>query len=370
MVEPRRDAPVRDWRRRSSPLARVALFAYTLLVIDASLYPFVGWRDKGIGPFDYLLQPWPAHTWEFDVIVNVLGYLPLGLLVVFAVYPKIRGIPAGLLGTLLPGMLAALMEATQTYLPTRVSSNVDLVTNTAGAFCGALLGCLIAEPALDRGRLMELRLRWFEREASYGLIIGLLWFAAVLYPEPFAFALGGILRGDGETVPWVQSLLQEPSVLTFVVLEVAITAAIVGGAGLLFENVMRPLAPRVRFVLAFIVLSGLARTFGAGLTYAPTAPFAWCTRGAFEGLVIAAVILLVALHLTARIRALLGAVLLAVGLVLVNIVPDNPYYDAALHDWAHGKLLNFYGLALGISLAWPFVALAYLARAAIAPRRV
>ncbi|MEM5979678.1 hypothetical protein J4V91_26730, partial [Escherichia coli] len=36
-------------------------------------------------------------------------------------------------------LLSGAMEAIQTYLPTRVSSNVDLATNTLGALLGRLV---------------------------------------------------------------------------------------------------------------------------------------------------------------------------------------------------------------------------------------
>src|SRR5665213_991184 len=129
---------LRAWQRRASPLARVAAGVYLALLIDASLYPFSGWRDKGIASFDYLWAPWPAHALEFDIVVNVLGYLPLGVLGVFALYPRIRGLFAVLLVTGGAAILSALLEAIQTYLPTRVASNVDLATNFAGAVIGAL----------------------------------------------------------------------------------------------------------------------------------------------------------------------------------------------------------------------------------------
>ena len=79
-------ASIKAWQQRASPLTRYALLAYVLLLVDATLYPWSGWRDRGIGPFGYLLEPWPSYFPGFDVVVNVLGYVPLGLLAGLALH--------------------------------------------------------------------------------------------------------------------------------------------------------------------------------------------------------------------------------------------------------------------------------------------
>ncbi|MET5116177.1 VanZ family protein, partial [Burkholderia pseudomallei] len=72
----------------------------------------------------------------FDVVSNVLGYLPFGALAVLALYP-LRGVPAALVATLRGALLSGAMEALQTYLPTRVTSTLDLSANPLGALVGA-----------------------------------------------------------------------------------------------------------------------------------------------------------------------------------------------------------------------------------------
>ncbi|MDQ2927936.1 MAG: VanZ family protein, partial [Pseudomonadota bacterium] len=61
-------------RHRSSavPLA----WLYVALIVYASLYPFSGWRVPGVGPLDFMLLGWP-HWWTwFDLVSNLLGYMP------------------------------------------------------------------------------------------------------------------------------------------------------------------------------------------------------------------------------------------------------------------------------------------------------
>ena len=189
------------WQRRPSTLARWGFFCYFALVIDASLYPFVGWSDIGIGAFDYLEAPWPPHALDFDIVVNLLGYLPLGLLGVAALYPVARNALSAILVAVWCFVTSLLLEATQTFIETRVASKVDLITNVLGALIGIAIGLVVTESMLDRGRLRAWRLVWFEREASPALVVSLLWFGAVLYPESFAIGCGARRDTSGSASP-------------------------------------------------------------------------------------------------------------------------------------------------------------------------
>ena len=95
----------RPWLRRPSVLARQALVLYAALIVYGSWYPFSGWRSLGLAPFAYLFDPMPQYLTAFDVVTNVLGYMPLGALVVLAVYPRWRGTLAVALAFVLGGLL-------------------------------------------------------------------------------------------------------------------------------------------------------------------------------------------------------------------------------------------------------------------------
>ena len=60
--------------------ARPLAWVYVSLVVYASLFPFADWRDQGIAPWAFLVAPLPQYWTAFDVVANVLGYLPLGFL--------------------------------------------------------------------------------------------------------------------------------------------------------------------------------------------------------------------------------------------------------------------------------------------------
>ena len=65
----------------STPLRPLYLaLAYAGLIVYASLHPFYGWRDLGVSPFAFLDAAWPRYWTVFDLVTNVIAYLPLGFL--------------------------------------------------------------------------------------------------------------------------------------------------------------------------------------------------------------------------------------------------------------------------------------------------
>ena len=377
---PPRRTPAHRWQRRSSPLARYAALAYALIVIDASLYPFSGWRDLGIGPFDYLGAAWPRQTYPFDLIVNACGYGPLGFLAGLALHPRLRGMWAVLVATLGCVALSIALEAMQTYLPTRVASNVDVASNLAGALLGALCAARLAHMLLDTGRLRMSRSRWFAADASRGLVLVLVWFGALVYPDTFVFGSGGLLKAMEPD--WSMRLAAFAGLANdadlasnaqhFLLAEIMVSASMLVGAGLLLVGLLRPavgpwhrIGLVVLFVLATVVVKGAAHAFL--FDSAPVWPP--LTEGARSGVALGTLALLVAAFLPWRLRWCLGLAALVAALVVVNVYPDNPYGTAVGLTWTRGRLMNFYGLASGVDLVWPFLAIVYLLRHRAVPPR-
>src|SRR5258706_13472198 len=56
---------------------RGALIVYVLVIVYASLSPFIGWH----APESFTLFSWPRYITTFDVALNVLAYAPLGALI-------------------------------------------------------------------------------------------------------------------------------------------------------------------------------------------------------------------------------------------------------------------------------------------------
>jgi VanZ family protein len=359
------------WHERASPLARAAFVVYALLLAYSGLAPWSGWRDLGLQPFAYLTAPFPHHITNFDLVVNVLAYLPFGMLVVFALHPRLKGGAAILIALAAALLLAGAIEALQGYLPARVASNVDLLTNAAGALLGAVLAAPVASGLIDRGRLAELRQRWFERNSSAPLLLVALWPAAQIYPEAMLFGNGEI-RGAleefagalGGRWPTLDAALFGPA--EFVLAEAFVVAAAVLTVGLAFASTMRPAAPRVALLIVLLFAALLSKSLALAVQFGPERAFAWMTPGAYGGLAIGTMSLLAA---SAGPRAWLPRFALAALAALVacvNLVPDNPYYLATIQSWRQGALLNFNALAQWLSLLWPY-ALALWLLAASAP---
>src|SRR5258706_489018 len=127
-----------------STLARYLFVAYVLLVVYASLHPFSGWRDRGLPPFAFVAAPFTRPMPVFDVVVNVIGYVPLGFLAALAAYPRLRGGGAFVFGFACSLFLSFTLESLQLYLPSRTSSNLDLLANAAGGALGALAAAALA----------------------------------------------------------------------------------------------------------------------------------------------------------------------------------------------------------------------------------
>ena len=360
-----------------SPILISSLFAWLFLIVYASCYPFSGWRTAGMAPFAYFGAGF-SHYWTwFDVSTNVLGYIPLGFLLVLFMYPGLRGWFALALALVLSGLLSGLLEAMQTYLPSRVPSLLDWLTNVGGALLGALSGVGLASPLLRHSQLWSLRQRWFNHEASFGLVVLGLWPLAQIYPQPYLF-------GNGQLLPvvldWLAFLLDQPfdlatwsgrrwalSVQQFWLAETLITACSVTGAVLTLLCLLRKAAPQTGLILALFGLTLFVKTLACALLFAPENALVWLTPGAQGGCVIGLIMLsgLAYARPTAQRRIALLTIFLSV--FLINIIPENPYFTATLQSWVQGRFLNFNGAAQFLSLLWPFLALWFLSHPAHSP---
>jgi VanZ family protein len=97
-----------------------------------------------------------SADWQYanDVLVNIAGFVPLGLLV-YSYLAWSKNPPSALLCTVLAGgFLSLLIEVLQAYIPRRVSGMTDIITNTLGTAVGAL----IAQSNVTRSVLGRLRL--------------------------------------------------------------------------------------------------------------------------------------------------------------------------------------------------------------------
>ncbi len=341
---------------RASALARILFGVYAVLTVYATLYPMEGWRDPGISPFAYLSAPLPRYITRFDVWVNLLGYAPYGFLAVAALHPRVRGAPAFLLATASGLALALLLEALQTYLPTRFASNLDAFCNLLGVSAGALLGLRYAPRLLLEGPVSRVRHSAFlaGNDIDAGLVLIGLWLFLQLHP-------GGLLFGVGD----LRELLgaREGRVYRaefFIAIEAVTAAANFTAVALLLSALSAPGAA-VRGAVAALLLAAIAvKTAAFAIVLRAEGVLAWVTPGAQIGLLAGGALALLAVGLPRFARLPAAAMLIMAATVLVNLAPPNPYVSASVKVWQHGHFLNFNGLTRLLSAVWPFAALGYL----------
>ncbi|HWH83446.1 MAG TPA: VanZ family protein [Burkholderiaceae bacterium] len=369
-------------RHRSSaaPLA----WLYAALIVYASLYPFVPWRMPGVSPLAFLALPWPRHWTWFDLLANLFGYLPLGALIVGAIVRGGGAPRAAFARALALGALLSLaMELLQNFLPQRVSSNVDLATNTLGALLGAALALWLHLRGMVE-HWQAARDRWFIGRSAGGLALLLLWPVGLLFPLPVPLAQGQVLprlqQGlatllDGTfAAPWVEGWADAgvgaERALVSPGIEFALVALGLLAPCLLAFTVTRLGWRRLMMVLGAAALGALTTTLSTALNFGPQHLFAWNTPRAIAALALAIVIAGLLSVVPRRAAAGLGLMALTALATLVAQAPADPFYAQSLQGWEQGRFIRFYGLAHWVGRLWPYAAIVYLlARLAAADER-
>jgi VanZ family protein len=356
--------------RKASPFARASLVAYLFLIVYASWYPFSGWQFNNPVALWAVIQQWPRYWTAFDAGVNVLGYIPFGVLVVFAIYPWCRNTWAVLLTSCSGLLLSSAMETVQYFLPSRVTSLLDIITNTGGTVLGAIIGVLLVPSVLGNGRLRLLRKQWLHHESSREILLLALWPLAQIFPQSYLFGLGQILPTlsiwfdqffdadiDLGTILRVGVELDADE---YLLSETIITACGSTGAILLCLSILNRHAPK--FWLAVILMGSaiLTKALASALLFKPEFAFTWLTPGAKGGLLISAMMLYGLSFSPPQVQRRLAFLMLTLGLVLINLIPVNPYFLMTMQSWVQGKFLNFYGAAQFLSIVWPFVGIVYI----------
>jgi VanZ family protein len=354
-----------DKHRTSAwPLALAA----TCLVVYASLYPFTGWRDQGISPFIFINAPLPRYWTGFDVGINLLGYAPLGFLLALAALRSARTTYAVSVATLGCALLSLSMETLQSYMPSRVPSNVDLAFNAIGAWIGACSASLLEKMGVLQ-RWNDFRARWFAPDARGALVLLALWPGALLFPVSVPLGLGQVFERlelhlvealqDTPFLDWlpVRDVELQPMVQSAEIVTVALGGLI---PCLIGYCVILGLAHRVMFMLVLLLTSVFFTALSATLSFGPEHAWSWLDMPACAGFVGTLGLMLLTLWAPPRAAAALALLALALQLTLLNQAPAVPYLAQTLQIWEQGRFIRFNGLAQWLGWLWPFAALSYV----------
>jgi VanZ family protein len=329
---------------------------YAVLIVYASLHPCSGWKfSKTPSPFLFLNTRWPEYWTAFDIVFNIVAYLPFGFLFAafFREWAGRRN--AFFLSCLSGAALGLCLEALQTYLPSRVPSNIDFVCNALGAALGAFLavwpgGGLIEGIVAARTKFFAPHFR-----TEPGLALLVLWFLTQFSPDPLLFGLGNLRHFSGVAA---SASFAEPVPLA---LEAGIVACHTLAIGLFVSSLLSVRERSFFFPLAvFFCAALLLHLLVSMILPGPARAFFWVTSGALAGLAAGFALLALILRGPSASRAVFTGLALIVGTALVNIAPLSPY-STAMGGWNQGHFLNFNGLTRLTSSFWPFLALFYLA---------
>lgn len=364
-------------RHKSSavPLA----WLYAGLISYASLYPFVGWQWPTVAPLAFVTLPWPRYWTLFDFAVNVLGYVPCGLLL-FAAQVR-SGARAGAAfgwAIVLASGLSFGLELLQNGLPTRVSSNVDWGLNTVGAALGAALGLgLHGFGLLDRWQ--RLRRRWLIDPSAGGLALLLLWPAALLFPAPVPLGVGQVLSRlrtwvvdvlAGSPLAHWSDLIADAGTVALGLSPVGeITAMALGllGPCLLGFTVCRRGWRRLVVVVLMVAVGGGATALSTALNFGPDHAMAWLTPAVTLGFAVGAVAAIVLIGVPYRAAAALGLMAFTALVSLAAQLPEDAYLSQSLQAWEQGRFIRFHGAAQWVGWVWPYASMAYLMGRVVAP---
>lgn len=332
---------------------------YTLFIVYASLSPFTGWRAQGIGFFDVLRAPFLQTYTAFDAVINLLSYLPFGLLASLSLRTRFGAVTSVILGLCLGMLLSASMEYLQMYLPMRISSNMDMLSNSAGTLVGALLAVTMAA----RTSLLERLTRWRSdlfhhgKEMDFGLALLALWMFGQV--NPVLPMLGNVFISEAARKPFVA-----PPQSPFDWWESGAVTLNLLMLGVLLMTLLRVPRNLISALLLVLSIVALAKFITATLLLKSWALLLWINSEAMLGMLLGMLLLKTTSGLTRARATGFGAAVALTYVAIANFVLDNSTPSAAtsIYHWHYGHLLNYNGLAQTIALIFPILLLFYLWR--------
>jgi VanZ family protein len=360
--------PIRYLARQAEP-TRISPFfvAVSLLVVlILSLFPFSNWRFTGEPVFAFFSYPLPYYATIFDNTVNVLAYIPLGLGLVLMFRHKLLAAVLALLGCLL---ISSSVEFIQQFLPGRIASNLDILSNTAGGAIGVVVGLILRSRRwTQRWLIVRHEILAPGRVMEWGLVWLILWFISQLDPtQPY---LGVVVESRGLPQPFIAPIAD--AALFLRLLEAGGMMLNLAGVGLFVSVLLAYGRDIPRAIATVLGLALLLKMAFAGMLLKPEQFFAWLNLNIVLGGLCGGMVLFLAWALRRRYRAFLAVICLSLAVVVSMVWPLSPQLPAMLplFKWQYGHLLHFSGLAQIVGDIWPFGAILFLLWFLIADRRL
>lgn len=332
------------------------LGVYILLILYASLSPFTGWQEQGLEFWAVLTSPlWQTYT-AFDALTNWLAYLPLGFLLKLTLRVRFQPGRSLLLATLGSVLFSLALEYLQMYLPSRTSSNADVLTNGFGAFSGALLAWLIAPRAWFE-RATQWRINLFQRghDVDFGLALLMLWMFAQVNPSlPI---LGNVFITEAahrifETIPVEPFNFWESAAVALNLLMI----------GLLLQTLLQVRRHAAVALLLILCAVAMMKFIAAAALLKSWALLLWLNGEAMLGIAVGMLLMWGMSWLRGQFLIWVSLSVALVYLVLALWVLDSATPSAAmrLYQWRYGHLRNYNAMSQIVSMTFPLLLGAYL----------
>jgi VanZ family protein len=341
---------------------------YSGLIVYASLYPFAEWRNQGVDAWAYLTSPVsPYWTW-FDVVVNIVGYSPLGALMALAYQRSGRDQHVLAWVTVTALVLSVALETLQNYLPGRVPSRLDWALNVTGAWVGAVFAGLLERVGI-LSHWSRIRAQWFVTQSRGGLVLMATWPLALLFPAAVPLGLGHVMQklqtalaAELAGTPFLE-WLPVRNVPVQVMSQGAELVCVFLGAlipCLLAFCITRGSVHRLMLVALTLGVGVLATALSSALSWGPQHAWAWVNLPVLWGLLAAGVVAVLLAWARWRVSGALLLLALGVYLSLLNQAPESPYFAQTLQTWEQGRFIRFHGLAQWLGWLWPYAAVVFV----------
>lgn len=341
-------------------LQRYLLAGYVLFIIYVSLTPLGGWHNQGLSFSDVLIAPLAqTFTW-FDFSLNCLSYIPLGVLLSY-LWRRHMAAKRVLLLTAITGLaLSAVLEYVQLYLPARVSSNSDLLSNTLGALAGSAFALKIMQYSWFT-RIALWHDQWFKRGrvSDFGLAMVVLWIFA--QTNPTLPMLGSVFVS--EVARWPYDIVPTTPFNWLESTEVALNLLLLG---LLIFTLLRDYRHTLNVLLLLLCGVTLIKFTVAVILLKSWALLLWLNSEAMLG-VLAGLLVLAGVR-RFNYKAMLASGMLAslayLALILALLINSSPSAPMRIYHWHYIHMLNYNGVSQLAILLFPVLLLSYLWRIA------
>jgi VanZ family protein len=128
-----RDKRVDQW-------ANILVICSILLVLLLTLFPFQFYfKNPALIDYRALIFSGIRYDYPIEILANIVLFIPLGFALTCLIQKtKLEGIAAVIVIQALSTALSFTIEILQIFLPSRLPSLIDLLTNSVGAFIGFL----------------------------------------------------------------------------------------------------------------------------------------------------------------------------------------------------------------------------------------